>query len=246
MISDYVHSSISVTVVVYSITYFTGLRYTWLYIQRPSDLRGIFKHENCYETKMSLTISETTPNSIGRFKTNGTVLCDAFTEFSIQDVRYLWQTILWPICFECIRKCPMSKCHHCSYGIMGAMASQITSLTIVYSTVCSGEDQRKHQSSASLAFVRGIHRWPVNSPHKRPVTRKMFPFHYVIMMPLLFSRKLSCVGCFSEWHVTRRPANQLRCDMFLNIVSKITVAEILATGAYIFKHGCMWIWQRGV
>ena len=40
---------------------------------------------------------------------------------------------------------------------------------------------RKHQSSASLAFVRGIHRGPVNSPHKWPVTRKMFPFDDVIM-----------------------------------------------------------------
>ena len=50
--------------------------------------------------------------------------------------------------------------------IMGSMASQITSLTIVYSAVYSGADQRKHQSSASLAFVRGIHRWPVNSRTK--------------------------------------------------------------------------------
>ena len=64
---------------------------------------------------------------------------------------------------------------------MGAISSQITSLTIVYSIVYSGADQRKHQSSASLAFVRGIHRGPVNSPHKRPVTRKMFPFDDVIM-----------------------------------------------------------------
>ena len=64
------------------------------------------------------------------------------------------------------------------------MASQITSLTIVYSTVYSGADQRKHQSSASLAFVRGIHRAPVNSPHKWPVTRKMFPFDDVIMCPV--------------------------------------------------------------
>ena len=55
---------------------------------------------------------------------------------------------------------------------MSAMAYQITSLTIVYSTVYSGTYQRKHQSSASLAFVRGIHRWPANSPHKGPVTRK--------------------------------------------------------------------------
>ena len=64
---------------------------------------------------------------------------------------------------------------------MSAMASQITSLTIAYSTVYSGADQRKYQSSASLAFVRGIHRRPVNSPHKGPVTRKMFPFDDVIM-----------------------------------------------------------------
>ena len=64
---------------------------------------------------------------------------------------------------------------------MSLMASQITSLTIVYSTVYSGADQRKHQSSATLAFVRGIHRGPVNSPHKWPVTRKMFPFDDVIM-----------------------------------------------------------------
>ena len=65
--------------------------------------------------------------------------------------------------------------------IMGAMASHITSLTIVYSTVYSGVDQCKHQSSASLAFVWGIHRGPVNSPHKWPVTQKMFPFDDVIM-----------------------------------------------------------------
>ena len=64
--------------------------------------------------------------------------------------------------------------YHYSDVIIGAMASQITSLTIVYSTVCSGADQRKHQSSASLAFARGIHRWPVNSPYKGPVTRNFF------------------------------------------------------------------------
>ena len=65
---------------------------------------------------------------------------------------------------------------------MGAIASQITSLTIVYSTVYSDADQRKHQSSASMAFVRGIHQGPVNSPHKWPVKRKMFPFDDVIMV----------------------------------------------------------------
>ena len=68
---------------------------------------------------------------------------------------------------------------------MSAMASQITSLTIVYSTVYSGTDQRKHQNSASLAFVRGIHRWPVNSPHKGPVTRKTCQFDDVIMILIM-------------------------------------------------------------
>ena len=74
------------------------------------------------------------------------------------------------------------------YGdvIMGAMEPQITSLPIVYLTGYSGEDERKHQSSASLAFVRGIHRGPVNSPHKWTVTRKMFPFDDVIMPRGLF------------------------------------------------------------
>ena len=70
---------------------------------------------------------------------------------------------------------------HYNDVIMGAIASQITSLMIVFSTVYLDTDQRKHQSSASLAFVRGIHRRPVNSPHKWPVTRKMFPFDDVIM-----------------------------------------------------------------
>ena len=65
---------------------------------------------------------------------------------------------------------------------MSLMTSQITSLTIVYSTVYADTDLRKHQSSASLAFVRGIHRGPVNSPHKLPVTPKMFPFDDVIMI----------------------------------------------------------------
>ena len=65
---------------------------------------------------------------------------------------------------------------------MGMIAPQITGLTIVYSTIYSDVDQRKHQISASLAFVRRIHRRPVNSPHKWPVTRKMFPFDDVIMI----------------------------------------------------------------
>ena len=65
--------------------------------------------------------------------------------------------------------------------IMSVMVSLITSLTIIYSILYSGAHERKYQSFASLAFVRGIHRWPVYSPHKEPVTRKMVPFDDVIM-----------------------------------------------------------------
>ena len=76
---------------------------------------------------------------------------------------------------------PNTEFQHYGDAIMGEIASQITSLTIVYSAVYSGTDQRKNQSCAPLAFVRGIHRGPVNSPHKGLVTRKMFPFDDVIM-----------------------------------------------------------------
>ena len=65
--------------------------------------------------------------------------------------------------------------------IVSAIATQITGVLTVYSTDCSGADQRKHQNSAPLAFVRGIRRSPVNSPHEGPVSREMFPFDDVIM-----------------------------------------------------------------
>ena len=77
----------------------------------------------------------------------------------------------------------LSLCRETHYSdvIMGEMVFQITGLTIIYSTVYSGANQNKHQSSASLTFVREIHQWPANFPHKGPVTRKMFPFDDVIM-----------------------------------------------------------------
>ena len=70
---------------------------------------------------------------------------------------------------------------------MGMMASQITSLVIVYVTVYSGAI-KKNQSSASLAFVRGIHRWLVNS---LPVQRKMFTFDDVIKEENYFMKDFS-------------------------------------------------------
>ena len=69
---------------------------------------------------------------------------------------------------------------------MGTVASQITSLTIVYTTVYSDADQSEHQNSASLAFVWGIHR----GPHKWPVTRKMFSFDDVFMYNVYCTWKL--------------------------------------------------------
>ena len=104
----------------------------------------------------------------------------------------------WCLCMLIIVIIATHSCHQSNirsarhYGgvIMGAMASQIASLASFYSTVYSGADQRKHQSSASLAFVRGIHRWPVNSPHKGPVTRNMFPFDDVIMLGSVWKEEL--------------------------------------------------------
>ena len=76
---------------------------------------------------------------------------------------------------------------------MGAMASQITGVSAVCPTVCSNADQRKHQNSASLAFVRVIYLSPVNSPHKGQVTRKISPFVDLIM-PWQFNQSflISC------------------------------------------------------
>ena len=95
--------------------------------------------------------------------------------------------LMTPVTVKSAWRLPMAWTSASSYSvavhvIMDTMASQITNLTSIYSAVyISGADHRKHQSSASLAFVRGIHRSPVNSPHKEPVMRKMFPFDDVVM-----------------------------------------------------------------
>ena len=107
---------------------------------------------------------------------------------------------------------------------MGAIVYQITSLNNVYSTVYSDAYQRKHQSSASLAFLHGIHRSPVNSSHKWPVTRKMFPFDDVIIQwtdpmnnPwreahwLLHPAYIYIVTYFSGLILGLRPANERWC-----------------------------------
>ena len=100
---------------------------------------------------------------------------------------------------------------------MDAIASQITSLMIVHSIVYSDADQRKHQSSASLAFVRGIHRGPGNSLHKWPVTRKMFPFRDVIM-------RFICAKCHKNPKI------------FLNIVDLDTGGDIICCSIVCCAH----------
>ena len=89
---------------------------------------------------------------------------------------------------------------HYSDAIISAMASQITGVSSGCPTVCSGVDQIKHQSSASLASVRGIHRWPVNSPHKGTVTQNVFSIwwrhhcrwnSFVVSLDKLFNKKSS-------------------------------------------------------
>ena len=92
---------------------------------------------------------------------------------------YIWQ---WSLRQQYVNN-SYAFTYHCNDVIMSTMASLITSVLIVYSSVCSDTDQRKHQSSASLAFVWGIHRGPVNFPHKGQVTRKMFLFGEIIMTP---------------------------------------------------------------
>ena len=99
-----------------------------------------------------------------------------------------------PICGNLQAQGSQRRSNHYNDVITGAMASQITSLTKVYSIVYSGAYQRKHKSSASLAFVRVIHRWPVNSPHKWSGTRKMFPFDDVIMT----QKNINSLWCIND------------------------------------------------
>ena len=120
------------------------------------------------------------------------VVSQPFYRTCIFGIKWRWDTCgIYPSNMHTV-------CHalvHYSNVIMGAIASQITSLTIVYSIVYWDADQRKHQSSASLAFVRGIHRGPMNSPHKWPATRKVFPFDDVIMLRINIDRFISDPNC---------------------------------------------------
>ena len=154
---------------------------------------------------------------------------------------------------------------HYNDVIMGAMASQITSLTIVYSTVYSGADQRKHQSSASPAFMRGIPRSPVNSPHKWPVTPKMFPFDDVIMwvhyyryyigyhihIEILGESPKSIMGCWPDTLLIIFSIGVNESTNF-KIQSKVIIAASYASKMKThlsrrwLVNTCRWFWNQNV
>ena len=120
----------------------------------------------------------------------------------------------------------------CSDVMMSALASQITSLAIVYLTVYLDADQRIHQSSALQAFVRGIHRWPVNFPYKGPITRKMCPFDGVIMVMTKYehlngSVPNKTVGYHPTWH--RSVSDYSNAHMLLRSSSQYIIIR------YIFE-----------
>ena len=100
---------------------------------------------------------------------------------------------------------------HFSDITMSSMASEITGVSIVYTVVCSDAIQRIHQSSASLAFVREIHQWPVYSPHKRPITWKMVPFDDVFM-----SCPAKCLKIFAVSHFNYALCEQLEDRVFVH------------------------------
>ena len=120
------------------------------------------------------------------------------------------------ICAILISTAYIKYVHHYSDVIMGTMASQITGVSRFSSTVCSWTDQRKHQSSASLSSVRGIHRWPMDSSHKGPVTQKMFPVDNVSMR-------------FCKYHKSKEDSN--------NMIMHILQGCLLAWG---YSYQCKW------
>ena len=122
---------------------------------------------------------------------------------------------------------------------MDTVTFQITSLTIVVSNVYSGADQRKHQRSASLVFVWGIHREPLNSPHKWPVTRKCFHLMTSLCFrwqPLWFDTVMQADVTWHAWVKTgnsnvHHPHN----NRYLTDNTKGRPADVF------FYAACMWV-----
>ena len=123
--------------------------------------------------------------------------------------------------------------NHYIHVIMSTMTSQITGVSTVCSAICSGADQIKHQSSASLALVRGIRQWPVVSPHRGPATRKMCLFDDVIHMSIipvgpiyldqyLFSQWLCCCDYLNQYRLTVKDSSS-RAILQVNVIENSNI-----------------------
>ena len=119
---------------------------------------------------------------------------------------------------------------------MSTMAFRITSLTTVYSTVYSGTVQRKYQSSASLVFVQGIHRWPVNSPHKGPITQPLLAHHWRVHQYLLTSRFIAPP---IPWGVSARWGSSFLWTIFFLIIHRFLSLNVLLLIYFLFKKHCI-------
>ena len=117
---------------------------------------------------------------------------------------------------------------------MSAMTSQVTTLTIVYSNVYSGADQRKHQSPASLAFVRGIQRCQVNFPNKGSVTRIMSPFDDVIMRICFVFYHDRCAVCYGLLYCITTVPESMR------VVSRLQETRSVFIFQVIFANPIEW------
>ena len=89
----------------------------------------------------------------------------------------------------------------------------------------------KSQSYASLAFVRGIHRGPANSPHKWPVTRKMFPFDDNIMDDGIVMDRISYYLCFvrvATWYTSWMASNEGLSCLFVVCPNKLLDKQLIS------------------
>ena len=165
------------------------------------------------------------------------------SQLIVQDIMWLckydtstWSDI-WFLRITDFRGDIRARSCHINDVIMGEIASQITSLTTVYSTVYSDADQRKHQSSASQAFLRGIQRGPLNSPHKWPVLRKMFHL-MTSSCKNMTEYKMTNILLLMLWYI-----QVLDCDhvapTHLNGFENKT-----QTFAVIFTNDCHSIWSQ--
>ena len=148
-----------------------------LFVSRNQFQRLIWTQVTKTSTTMLLTqFTQNTLNCSERVNHNRTVQGGIFSEnHRIRTTPMLLNSFIHLALFLILSPSPGYITIHYSDITLSSMASQITGMSTVCSNVCSGAHQRKHQRSAPLAFVRGIHRWPKVSPHKGPVTRKMFP-----------------------------------------------------------------------